>query len=296
MEGTWGSGKSTVIKLLGQTFAQKNRQQNPQDTQLFTFDAWSHTGDPLRKAFLRELTDFLGGVKSGSPKWIEASDWQKKLTRITIPRDSVVKSSRPVIGNWIRALLVLAGAFIVLSNDRSVDVFDWLKDHVWTYVSQAASWLIANFGIQIGSLSVTSNPTSPHWKPVAVLFLFILLYLLVEGILGLKYRDAASKTSLQSTFVHPVALLLGRLPQEEVSETTKQGDATSVEFRVFFTELINECFSKDSQRTLVMVLDNLDRVRPEDALSIWSTMRLFFDTYEMSRTSWQKRLWVIVTV
>ena len=44
--GTWGSGKSTVIKLLGQ-----NLEANPQDYKLVCFDAWSHENDPLRSAW-----------------------------------------------------------------------------------------------------------------------------------------------------------------------------------------------------------------------------------------------------
>ncbi len=291
LEGTWGSGKSTVIKLLKKSLT-NNLTKNPHEVQVFTFDAWNHTGDPLRKAFLRELMDFLGGVTSGSAKWIESTEWQEKLRRITIPRDSAIKFSLPIIGNWIRALLVLAGAFIVINTQRSNDVFDWLKNHLSSpFLSVAASWLKTNKGI---------NPSASEWKPIMVLFLFIILYLLIEGlwlaipkiVACLKKEKTREKTVFQSKFIHPVALLLGRLPQQEISETTKQGDATSVEFRIFFSEMMMTCLN--SARKLVIVLDNMDRVRPEEALAIWSTMRLFFDPYEMGRAGWQKQLWLIV--
>ena len=47
LEGTWGSGKSTVVQLL------KERLPGC----LFVFDAWSHEGDPLRRVFIEQLID-----------------------------------------------------------------------------------------------------------------------------------------------------------------------------------------------------------------------------------------------
>ena len=145
-------------------------------------------------------------------------------------------------------------------------------------------------GSTIRVSAYTQNDLIPlEWKPLAVSLILVVLYFLGRWIVRkiiAKYRgDRASEpTILEPRPVHPISLLLGRLPQQEISETTKQGDATSVEFRMFFTDLIKECLPDGSHRTLVMVLDNLDRVTPEEALSIWSTMRLFFDPYEMSRT------------
>lgn len=50
LEGSWGSGKSTVINLL------KDKLSDDKDkTLFFVFDAWAHDGDPLRKIFLESL-------------------------------------------------------------------------------------------------------------------------------------------------------------------------------------------------------------------------------------------------
>ena len=48
LEGSWGSGKSTVIKLLKDKLAKNNEEK----TLFFMFDAWAHDGDPLRRIFL----------------------------------------------------------------------------------------------------------------------------------------------------------------------------------------------------------------------------------------------------
>ena len=47
LEGEWGSGKSTAIKLL--------QQELGKEADLFLFDAWAHEGDALRRSFLESL-------------------------------------------------------------------------------------------------------------------------------------------------------------------------------------------------------------------------------------------------
>lgn len=49
--GDWGSGKSTVIRLL----KQKLEKTEPLRPHMFVYDAWAHEGDPLRRAFLDDL-------------------------------------------------------------------------------------------------------------------------------------------------------------------------------------------------------------------------------------------------
>lgn len=51
LEGQWGAGKSTVIHLLKEEFSKSSDKK----TLFFTFDAWAHEGDPLRKVFLETL-------------------------------------------------------------------------------------------------------------------------------------------------------------------------------------------------------------------------------------------------
>ncbi|MFA5161087.1 MAG: P-loop NTPase fold protein [Elusimicrobiales bacterium] len=50
--GEWGSGKSTIIRLLGKELSEDTYA-------VFTFDAWAHQGDPLRRCFLEAICVFL---------------------------------------------------------------------------------------------------------------------------------------------------------------------------------------------------------------------------------------------
>ena len=75
-----------------------------------------------------------------------------------------------------------------------------------------------------------------------------------------------------------------------VSETH---DPTSVEFESIFRDLCDEAL-QDETRQLVLAIDNLDRVAPENALAIWATLQTFLQYSEHERPSWFRRLWVLV--
>ncbi|AYZ63007.1 hypothetical protein EGY31_06955 [Burkholderia multivorans] len=83
LDGNWGVGKSTVVRLLAHEF--ESRQANPPgvndpDVVVFEYDAWVHTGDPLRRAFFEALVAKLRG------RWIpdlqlhdEADEWTERI-------------------------------------------------------------------------------------------------------------------------------------------------------------------------------------------------------------------------
>jgi len=83
LEGAWGSGKSSVIKIF-----ESNLPENG-DIHLYKFDAWTHQGEPLRRAFLEGLFDeildtlwfqqgLIGDIKK--EKWESIrKNWLKKL-------------------------------------------------------------------------------------------------------------------------------------------------------------------------------------------------------------------------
>jgi hypothetical protein len=71
LEGGWGSGKSTVVKMLRKCLKAKNGI----DAQVVIFDAWAHSGDHLRRAFLEVLV--YGLIKEKLLK--DATAWKKNL-------------------------------------------------------------------------------------------------------------------------------------------------------------------------------------------------------------------------
>ena len=53
LEGQWGAGKSTVVRLLVEELIDKqDGEKNNDEFLIFQYDAWVHSGDHLRRAFL----------------------------------------------------------------------------------------------------------------------------------------------------------------------------------------------------------------------------------------------------
>ena len=95
LEGSWGSGKSTVVKLL-------NDQLDGSGVHVVVFDAWAHEGDPLRRSFLETL------IKSISAKgWIEEQSWRERCENLA--RRRRVEHTRPV--SRIERPTIIAGIF-----------------------------------------------------------------------------------------------------------------------------------------------------------------------------------------
>ena len=51
---------------------------------------------------------------------------------------------------------------------------------------------------------------------------------------------------------------------------------------------------EEEDRQLIFVVDNLDRLQPEQALSTWATMRTFFEKNRAATTDWTSRFWLVV--
>lgn len=75
LEGSWGSGKSTVIKILQKLIkANKTLSKN---IGIFVFDAWAHQGDLLRSSFLDRFYNFLIEIN-----WAQKGRWNEELDAI----------------------------------------------------------------------------------------------------------------------------------------------------------------------------------------------------------------------
>ena len=89
------------------------------------------------------------------------------------------------------------------------------------------------------------------------------------------------------------ALVTGQASTESRTVVTQSPDPTSVEFESVFHDLLDEAL-KQKNRKLLIVVDNLDRVEPSDALSIWSTLQTFLGHKEYQRPDWIERLWILI--
>lgn len=114
LDGVWGSGKSSVVRMVTEhlettapTSASIAADKNP-GFSVFLYDAWVHSGDPLRRAFLAALV-----AKLTERRWLADGSgntsvdfWNTKLAKLGRRLKVSTKRTKPVISR--RARLVLS--------------------------------------------------------------------------------------------------------------------------------------------------------------------------------------------
>ena len=107
LEGSWGSGKSTVISIL------REKIRNDK-IKYFYFDAWAHEGDPLRRIFLESLIEQLNANNKLDIIKEEISNRKKTTT-------SKSKRYATRLGKYLSlaALFVPFGAGVISGIDYS---------------------------------------------------------------------------------------------------------------------------------------------------------------------------------
>jgi hypothetical protein len=116
LEGTWGSGKSTIIDLARKAFEKRNETSQLKHA-VFVFDTWAHQGDPMRRVFLDTLIERLSGTVIGKTKWTENLEKLRSLRKRVTEKKSENLSWVARVSLFVLPLLPLA--YLALS--------EWLK-------------------------------------------------------------------------------------------------------------------------------------------------------------------------
>lgn len=271
LEGPWGSGKSTVVRLLKDLCDKQEKHGHDVEVGIFVFDAWAHRGDPLRHSFLQRLNDYLNSIN-----WLDKGHLRKDLKRLARQEEEV--TTEPILTFW--GSIVLLGTFLasaviaIFSLEPSLEGFpDWLKSfEPWLVYILVAPLVVVAFvileGLKWCYLWLKSRPTWRLWAsefwfgnlPSRPKFAFLL---------------AKISNPAQYTIIH------------------RSPDPTSVEFTKTFSKALGKALAKRNRR-LIVVIDNLDRLDAQEALSIWATMKAFFEPGIFHDIPWLSRFWLIV--
>ena len=261
LEGGWGAGKSTVVKLV----TRKLEEAGTGSTLVAVFDAWAHQGDPLRRTFLERI---IRHVREAG--WIDRDVWDERVEHLTKRRREETQRVIPQLSRYgiIFALsllaiptgsaLIAAGATLLAAENAS---------------SGGASWFLG-----LGLVGILA--------PLAV-FSWV-------GIHRWWRRRGGSGAEAAGDHLGGLpALVTGQSTTESRTFVTEMHDPTSVEFESIFRDLCDEAL-QDEGRRLVLAIDNLDRIAPDNALAIWATLQTFLQYSEHSRPPWFCRFWVLV--
>lgn len=254
LTGPWGSGKSTVVRILSEGFEQEEVEQ----TRCVVFDAWAHKGDYLRRSFLQHLIDEL--VLHG---WLDQDEWtteKEKLSGKAQKRFSRQRTLLTPIGRivTILGLMLPLGISLVTSAGQQPGWFFWLGIALCSMlpISLPIAWLFSRWFPKLLEVPTSSD------------------------------EEADSFLSKFSIFV--------RGGEETLThETYESPSPTPLEFQEIFLRLLSGALSNEDRR-LIIVIDNLDRVARDAARETWTTMQTFFEFGQLSRTVGFGRFWLVV--
>ena len=123
LEGGWGTGKSTIVKLISDMLG----QTKDSDCRVVVFDIWAHQGDPLRRTFLENLITRIQDFE-----WVNREKWGRRLAELTKRRSEETTRVVPKLTNaglWFALILLAipagsalmaAGATLWASKNASV--------------------------------------------------------------------------------------------------------------------------------------------------------------------------------
>ena len=227
------------------------------DYTVVLFDAWAHEGDPLRRTFIESVVTELSEYG-----WADKDIWKKKLEELANRRKKTQTLITPN-ATWFGTFSALSLPLIPLGL------------------------ALTNAGLRQG-LTFNSN------HPVNWLFTIGLNFVLIPFWIILLYTLWVLRKEWRSPKLSDYAFITNEAVSETLTETIETPEPTSLEFDVYFGTLMSEALSKNKSRRLLLVLDNLDRVDAETALSIWGTLQTFLHDRDHNSEDWYKQLWVVV--
>ena len=261
LEGGWGAGKSTIVGLTAKELA----QTKDCDHRIAVFDIWAHQDDPLRRTFLENLI-----TRAQEFGWVNNDQWDRRLSELTRRRREDTTRVIPKLtgaGLWfaLTLLSIPVGAALI-----SAGATLWASDNP-SEVLAAALLLAGLIGVLAPAIFYAFVVAFPQWRR--------------------KSRASGGREDWGlSDFP---ALVTGQASTESRTIVTQTPDPTSVEFEAVFRELLGEALAP-KDRKLLLVVDNLDRVQPSDALSIWSTLQTFLGHSDYRQADWIDRFWVLI--
>ncbi len=271
LEGSWGSGKSTVIRLAKTTF-----DAYP-DILMVTFDAWAHRGDPLRRTFLESL------ICAIPKEWINSAEWEQKSTQLTQRIIITNEKHTPQIKTWGFILIIC----ILLAAIGLALMQGGLLRGICLGIGLPIAW-----DFDIGLLLAIS--------PIMLLLIHRLFgkektNKNMQPANGDLSQDVRNNPPEYSTPFQdePAPLVVQQSTTVTTGRSTAMIEPTSIEFETLFEQLMKDSL-KDPNRKMVLVVDNLDRIDSHEALSILSTLQTFLQYQDSQQDSWLKRIWVII--
>ena len=253
LEGEWGSGKSTVIKLAEKILQESGKKDRKYC--VFTFDLWAHQADDFRRAFLEAFVSWL--ENNGHLQQKDAKD----------ARDTIRDRTKTIKYDNSRHYNIL-GLFFILIAPLLPLAYAWLSPFAF-------------------NSNISIPPVLGLDPPKLVLLIFMLLYLTFFLRLFTKFFEFRrgpskwswsikwlGKKSFSEVASKAISIFTRDVEKEEITQNIRETDPTTIEFHNVFRKQLSKV--QESQNRIILVLDNIDRLPKSSVSNIWSEVRSLF--------------------
>lgn len=237
VEGSWGSGKSNVVHMIGQELEEDGYYT-------FTYDAWGHQEDLQRRSILETLAGklinekiLLGKVKIQMRNGKEHTDtWTNQLSLLLSNKTTTIKHSIPLLTGAAVWGICLVAAFAVMTIISGV-----LLDEVSCF---------------------------PVWAAI----LMDMAPIIVGIFLSVYYRkkDGNWDRTLKLISQHEDDTI-----DEEYTSSEEPSVAEFKNWMQAVSQYLGDN-KKKKYKKLIIVFDNMDRLPSEKVMQLWSSIYTFF--------------------
>lgn len=265
--GPWGSGKSTVVGLAEGAISETT-PSGAKAPHFFIFDAWLHQSDSPRRALIESLVAFVR-QKEICPD----IDWEDDLEAIQRRAEIQEVKTTPSLTAWgffIGLTLLFVPLGVRLADSRTiVDL-----GRVGFLYANVIGLFITFLPVILVALNYLS------WRHTINPFNDIFF----AKNNWLTHNEAHKDRTMASMFFNKAV-------ERTTNKIIKTPEPTSFEFRAIYTKIMNAVGVADG--SLVIIIDNLDRIPAEEAIAFWSTIRSLL-IHDSSSGETKYRPWVIV--
>lgn len=236
VEGSWGSGKSNVVHMIG-------KQLEEEGYYTFTYDAWGHQEDLQRRSILESLAGklindkiLLGKVKIPMRNGKEHIDtWTNQLSLLLSNKTTTIKHSIPLLSGSAVWGICLVAAFAVLTIISGI-----LLDEVNCF---------------------------PVWAAILMDIAPIILGLFVSVIFRIKDGNWDRTKKIISQREDDTI-------DEEYTSSEEPSVAEFKNWMQAVSQYLGG--NKKKYKKLIIVFDNMDRLPSEKVIQLWSSIYTFF--------------------
>lgn len=242
LEGSWGSGKSSVVEMAARKLTEKNGK-GKKTYNFFTFDIWKSQGSDFRRSFLEH---FLNWAQLTFPK--KRHELAAIEAQIQGKTREIQTNNQPIL-DWYGIVVLVFLPFLPL-------YYFWAKT-VFDRAAKAGS---------TGDFLVSA--------PFLLLLAFVIATLALASWKYWSGRAKEPKADFKAV-ISRLLLISSRQHQDhKVVQKVREIDPNDYEFHSTLREILGVVQSEDER--VVVVLDNIDRLPRKEIKEYWALVRSIF--------------------